>query len=107
MIVEAPLPHFDRPAFMCTREWYRTDYTGCSVARAEFEKDRHDAMTALNTLTAKWPNVELWDPSQLICAGTCDNVRGNTVLFRDANHLSYSASRQLGPAFTNFLDRIR
>lgn len=107
LAVEAPMPHFDRPAFMCTSEWYRTDYDGCSIDRAVFEGDRRSALAQLQALVATRRAIAIWDPATYVCAPSCQQVRGSEVVFRDATHLSYTASRSLGPMFIDFVRALR
>jgi peptidoglycan/LPS O-acetylase OafA/YrhL len=107
IIVEAPLPHFERPAFMCSEEWYRTDFDGCSVTREEFEHDRRNALGALRRVSNQHPNLQVWDPTNLLCSPECAEFRDGKPVFRDANHLSFLRSRALGPAFTRFFESTR
>jgi hypothetical protein len=104
VIIEAPLPTFDRPAYLCTKEWYRSNYEGCFVSRSEVERHRNDVLTQLRAMAQEYGNVWVWDPLPLLCpTETCGQFRDDKPLFRDMNHLSYYGSKWLAPAFVEFL----
>jgi peptidoglycan/LPS O-acetylase OafA/YrhL len=104
VIIEAPLPTFDRPAYLCTKEWYRSNYEGCSVNRSEVERHRNDVLTQLRAIAQEHGNVRVWDPLPLLCpTETCSQFQDDKPLFRDTNHLSYYGSKWLAPAFVGFL----
>jgi peptidoglycan/LPS O-acetylase OafA/YrhL len=108
VIVEAPLPTFVRPAYLCTKEWYRRNYTGCSVDRSGVERERGNVMNAIRQLAKTRENVRIWDPLPFLCsAGTCPVIRAGKPLFRDTNHLSYFGSKSLGPSFVRFWEAGR
>ncbi|MDP9170588.1 MAG: acyltransferase [Acidobacteriota bacterium] len=103
VIVEAPLPTFDRPAYLCTPEWFRTNYAGCSVARPKLQRQRAPLMAALQELVRAQDNVRVWDPFKILCPGErCLEFSSGKPLFRDQNHLSYFGSTSLGRAFMQF-----
>lgn len=103
LIIEAPLPSFGKPAFLCTKEWYRTNYEGCTVERTAIEKQRSYFMAEIEALMHKQTNVRIWDPLPILCStGTCFQFQGESPLFRDDNHLSYYGAEWLGPAFVAF-----
>jgi peptidoglycan/LPS O-acetylase OafA/YrhL len=103
VIVEAPLPHFDRPAFTCSEEWYRTDYEGCSISRSQFEAGRRTAMSDIAAVGRISGNVRVWDPIDILCSDRCSQFRGDKAIYRDANHLSFTQSQAMGPAFLKFV----
>lgn len=103
MIVEAPLPVFDRPAFTCDPQWFRTDYSGCSVGRDTVEQWRHGAMDDLRSLAQTGNGLRVWDPLPLLCRGvTCRSVVDGNPVFRDRNHISVLAARSLADPFLAF-----
>jgi peptidoglycan/LPS O-acetylase OafA/YrhL len=104
VIIEAPLPIFPRPGYLCTKEWYRSNYDGCSVDRSDVERQRSSVMADLKAITEEDRNVRIWDPlSQLCPTETCSEFLDGKPLFRDSSHLSYYGSRWLAPAFVDFL----
>jgi peptidoglycan/LPS O-acetylase OafA/YrhL len=108
VIVQAPLPQFDRPAFLCTPEWFRSNYEGCSADRRSFESRRAGLMRALASLRSRYPNVLIWDPIDRLCGkAQCEEFSEGEPLFRDTDHLSYRGSLSLGDAFTGFLATAR
>jgi peptidoglycan/LPS O-acetylase OafA/YrhL len=103
VIVEAPLPSFNKSAFFCTKEWYRTNYEGCTVDRTAVEQQRANFMAKIQELVRAQRNVRTWDPLPILCpTTTCSQFQGESPLFRDDNHLSYYGARSLGPAFVTF-----
>ena len=108
IVVQAPLPRFDRPAFLCTPEWFRSNYEGCSADRRSFESRRAGLMRALASLRSRHPNVLIWDPVDRLCGkAQCDELSEGEPLFRDTDHLSYRGSLSLGDAFVAFLATAR
>ncbi len=104
VIIEAPLPTFDRPAYLCTMEWFRHNYDGCSTRRIEVERDRAPIMADLSVIARDNRNVRIWDPLSILCPKeVCAQFRDGKPLFRDQNHLSCYGSRWLAPAFVQFL----
>jgi peptidoglycan/LPS O-acetylase OafA/YrhL len=105
LIVQAPTPQFAKDAFVCTPEWFRKDYDGCTLARAKLDTERAAVMAILADLRRRHPRVMVWDPAGLLCAGgTCRQLDGEgRPVFRNWDHLAFRGSRSLGQAFTNFL----
>lgn len=92
VIIEAPLPVFRAPPFRCA-DWFNRSNPVCepgfSVARAEQEAHRGEAMAAITHLRSIFPDVEVWDPMPLLCdAKTCEAFRDGKPLFFDGDHLS-------------------
>ena len=104
VIIQAPLPQFGRDAFLCTVEWFRTDYEGCSIGRREFVDRRSILMKQLNLLRSEDQiDVLIWDPIDQLCdIDYCRQFVGSKPLFRNWDHLSYWGSRSLGQAFVHF-----
>lgn len=103
VLIEAPPPRFERPAYLCTAEWFRMDFEGCSVARSDFERERRTTMDGLAQLARRYPNVRIWDPAPMLCSGErCDQLRDGHPVFRDEDHLSFYQSNLLGHTFLDF-----
>jgi len=104
VIVESPLPVFDRPPHLCTVEWFRTNYEGCSLNRLQVQSQRAAPMTELQRIIEEGSNVRLWDPLEQLCpADLCQAFRDGKPMFRDRNHLSYYGAKSLAPAFVRYL----
>ena len=103
VIIQAPLPRFAREAYFCTPEWFRSDFTGCSVARDALLAARGGVMAALQALADRHPNVRIWDPLDAVCpTASCGQFVDGRPLFRDRVHLSYYGAVSLAPAFLRF-----
>jgi hypothetical protein len=105
LVVQAPLPMFERPAFTCIPEWFRTDYRRCSVSIGEFDALRKVPKQQIADLSKTFPNVVVWDPASLICSPVCNQLSHGKPVFRDSGHLSYFASKAFGPELVDFLAR--
>ena len=106
LIIEAPLPRFERPAYLCVPEWFRFDYTGCEINWASFEERRKHLMTWLNRISSESGNsVLIWDPAALLCGNACKQFSENKPVFRDKNHLSYFGAFNLGSEFIRFINQ--
>lgn len=103
VVIQAPLPAFERDAFNCTDEWFRLDYTGCSLSREDFEGARAATLAELSSF-ARDRGVRVWDPVNFLCqADYCRQFQGDQPIFRDRTHLSYAAARAMWPSFEAFL----
>ena len=108
VIVQAPLPRFGRPAYLCVPEWFRRDFRGCDVSRVEFEAARAPVMRRLAELRARFPDMAIWDPLDILCPDSrCGSFAGSSPLFRDRTHLSHRSSEALGEPFMHFLAATR
>jgi peptidoglycan/LPS O-acetylase OafA/YrhL len=105
LIVQAPLAQFSKDAFVCTSEWFRTDFTGCTLSRSAFVAGRAGVMARLAELRRRHPGVLIWDPIDQLCGGSlCSQFDpAGRPTFRNWDHLSYQGSRALGPTFAAFL----
>jgi hypothetical protein len=87
VIVEAPLPSFNKSAFFCTKEWYRTNYEGCTVDRTTVEQQRANFMAQIQELIRTQHNVRIWDPLPILCpTTTCSQFQGESPLFLIMEH---------------------
>lgn len=69
----------------------------CSAPRDIAEAHRRPALEAVKTAVAGLDGVYLWDPLPAICeGGTCWAERGNIVIYRDGDHLTYEGAKWLG-----------
>jgi len=108
VIVQAPLPVFDRSAYACIREWFRTDYRGCDVSVPEARRQRAGIDRALQALKQEHSNLYVWDPAKYLCDSTrCSQFVGSKPLFRDGGHLSYYGASSLAPQFSALVGTIR
>ena len=106
LIVELPLPVFKRLPATCTMEWFRTDYTDCSISTVEYDSQRLAALSELRSLEIRTPNLRLWDTKPFLCgAGHCPEFSAERPLFRDTNHLAYWGAKYLGVPFSDFLNK--
>ncbi len=95
LIVQSALPAFKRPGFLCTREWFRHDYSGCDEPVGEYSRRKLRINSGLGQL-----GVAVWDPQSLLCGlDACQSIANGKPLFRDYIHLSEHGSRSLGRAF--------
>jgi peptidoglycan/LPS O-acetylase OafA/YrhL len=103
VLIEAPQPTFERPAYLCTKEWYRWDYDGCTANRSEIESRRAFVMDRLRDMVRQEGNVRIWDPLPLLCSGSvCSQFSEGKPVFRDSDHLAFREAASLGPSFLAF-----
>jgi peptidoglycan/LPS O-acetylase OafA/YrhL len=94
-IVQTALPTFKRPSYLCTKEWFRSDFHGCSEALSEYRLRKRPISAAIERL-----GVTVWDPESSLCnRGYCRNIENGKPIFRDYTHLSTYGSHLLGPYF--------
>ncbi|MFC1694693.1 acyltransferase family protein [Pseudomonadota bacterium] len=107
VIIEAPLPRFARPAYLCTPEWFRLDDLECKVPRADYENDRRFLLSWLEKMKQDYAGImHVWDPVDILCGDECLPFKGDKPIFRDSNHLSYFGATSLGPDFIQFLRTV-
>jgi hypothetical protein len=95
---------FDRSAVFCTREWFRLDYSGCTISQEELSRQRSEAMMLIGKLANTMPRLRIWDAERFLCRdGICPQFLEDKPLFRDTNHLSYWGARNLGAPFEQFV----
>lgn len=103
VVLQAPLPVFARPAYLCSQEWFRPDFTGCSVRRDDVERAARPAKSILVKLASENKAVRIWDPLPLVCqSDTCNAFSREMPLFRDTNHLSVAGAKSLSRDFLTF-----
>ena len=106
-VIEAPLPEFERPSFLCLPEWFRTNYDGCDEKRSALAVRSHEPLRLAAELAARHPNtLRVWQPVDSLCDFShCRSFRNGRPLFRDHNHLSVNGSKLLSPVFKEWLER--
>lgn len=96
LLVIGPVPEFDYKAVECVlrAKRYGMDPDFCAVPRSRIEAERKTTMDVLGRLAAALPNVRLADPIDLFCdATTCRPYVGETLLYKDTDHLSRFGAR--------------
>lgn len=103
IIVDTPaFPHNVRDCLA------RRDDAQCALPRAAADRQRAEMLAALQALRARHPHVAILDLTDALCdRQSCPAIRDNMVLWRDANHLSLSASRMLAEQLRAQLDAIK
>ncbi len=100
LVVQTALPAFKRPGFLCTQEWFRSDYRGCDEPMSEYAPRKLAINAGLRQL-----GLNIWDPQAFLCEpGTCHSIARGKPLFRDYIHLSEHGSRSMGQAFLAQMD---
>jgi peptidoglycan/LPS O-acetylase OafA/YrhL len=75
----------------------RRPASACSAQRTLAEEHRRPALEAVKAAAAGLDGVYLWDPLPSLCdGGTCWAERGNVVMYRDGDHLTYEGAKWLG-----------
>lgn len=105
VVVEAPMPSFERPSYLCVPEWFRMETSGCSQSRAALEARSQGPLRLLANLADRHPGtLHVWRPVDILCdASQCLPFRQGKPLFRDTNHMSVYGARFLAPAFRHWL----
>lgn len=108
LVIELPHIRSERSAEYCRTEWFRTDYTGCSLSLSAMEAARRHTIGRIRKLVDRLQQkVYFWDPLPFLCKGSrCAAVTTSGPVLRDQNHLSVRASRALTPHFVDFVSRL-
>ncbi len=83
-----------------------------AVSLDEYEPRRAREQRLFQTLAARFPNVQVIDPSVALCnERECVAGEGDEVWYRDTNHLTHAGTRAAGraffPVFTTAQARVR
>jgi len=99
---DTPRPGFDVPACLARADWVGKDASECTFVQ---HSELADVVYAIDrTIASEFKGVLAVDLFPVICpAGTCDVERGDTVLYRDSNHLSARFSASLATALRSAL----
>lgn len=101
ILVMMPTPRLPDTVPKCIR---RGTLEACVVTREAFDRSAAPQRGALRALAARYPNVELVDPSEFFCdAQRCPATRGELTLYRDDFHVTATAAE----AFARTLDPAR
>ena len=104
LVVQAPMPRFSRPAYACTHEVFRADYSGCFVDLEAFKLQRLPGLKLLDLIRSLHPILHVWDPIEILCSSrSCPQFSGTKPLWRDTTHISTYGSRLLARPFSNWL----
>jgi peptidoglycan/LPS O-acetylase OafA/YrhL len=91
ILLVGPVPEFHYKAGNCVfrAQRYGENWDRCALPRAPLEERRRPAITELQRLAAKYPDVRLIDPFPLFCSPTtCRPYENGVLLYRDEDHLS-------------------
>jgi hypothetical protein len=88
----APTPVFGSPPFRCA-DWFNRHNPVCrnglQVDRETTLQRRKPVLDRMQELATRYPNVEIWDPFDRLCAGErCSAFHEGHPLFFDGHHLS-------------------
>ncbi len=88
------VPNFSFVPSTCKYDRLFGNVDSCGEARARFDEQRAAYITVMEMLKNKYPEIVLMDISKDFCdAKHCYMTHGNTLLYRDTNHLGISGSR--------------
>jgi peptidoglycan/LPS O-acetylase OafA/YrhL len=96
LLLIGPVPEFDYKAVECVlrAKRYRSDPDFCALPRARIEAERKKTMAVLARIAEGAPHIRLADPIDLFCdATTCRPYVGETLLYKDTDHLSKFGAR--------------
>jgi peptidoglycan/LPS O-acetylase OafA/YrhL len=91
ILLIGPVPEFHYKAGNCIfrAQRYEQDWDRCALPRAALEKHREPAITELQRIAAKYPDIRLADPFPLFCQKTmCRPHLDGVLLYRDEDHIS-------------------
>lgn len=91
ILLVGPVPEFHYKAGNCIyrAQRYGEDWDRCALPRKQLEEHRLPAITELQRVAAKYPQVRLADPFPLFCSESmCRPYENGVLLYRDADHLS-------------------
>jgi peptidoglycan/LPS O-acetylase OafA/YrhL len=76
------------------KDCIRNSFKKCNVTASEVINIQTDMRNMIAQLKADNPGLEVYDSLNSLCQdGTCSFMSGNTVLYRDSNHLSLAGSQ--------------
>lgn len=83
----------------CLMKYQASAPEKCAQGRADNSRYRHVA-TLLEEVTTRYKNVHWLETASAVCPeGQCSALQGNTVVFRDTQHLTASFTTQATPHF--------
>jgi len=107
IVIEAPKPVLRVPPFRCS-DWFNRmnpiGAPGFTMRRSELLHHRAPIMEMLDSLSARFPEIVIWDPLPILCPDeTFHAFDGNRPLFFDGDHLSAHGNRVLYPHFETLI----
>lgn len=94
VVIARDVPALRYPAPICA---LRKSPHECSVLRKEWDASSEIANSTIDRAMERFPNVEIWDPTDFFCDETrCFGERNGTILYVDTNHVTSSVARDLG-----------
>jgi hypothetical protein len=71
--------------------------TRCFIERSEFESKNRSVLEALQELKQRHPAINLLRTIDFFCGPQrCEMIQGQSIIYRDSNHLNKVGSRALG-----------
>ena len=111
IIISTPTPEWNDYNVNCgnANEWFnKLSKKNCKEKKISFESKYHSIITFLKKLERQNENVYILDNLSALCSnGLCTYTQGNEPLYRDRDHLSNYASRNLiGPILVDLINKI-
>ena len=94
-----PILSFDGPSCLAPRSWLHKALASESRCTAPSSEPRDEAIYGwLKAATSRVSNASVLDFTDVVCpAGRCRAAQGETVVFRDSQHLTAAFARSLAP----------
>lgn len=105
LVFVAQTPTFNTVPFRCA-DWFNHRNPICAfggeMRRADLLRLRQPSIDSIQTVSAKTPHTELWDPFPVLCPPewtNCSISKEGKPLFFDGDHISGHANDLLYPSF--------
>ena len=111
LIIASPTPEWNNNFNLvsCIPQWFNTlAYKNCKIEKIYFEKEYNSILTFLERLERQNKNLYILDSLSALCSNDiCEYIQDNEALYRDRDHLSNYASRNIvGPILFDLINKI-
>lgn len=112
LVIISPTPEWSENynLFLCKPQWYRFNLTSdnCKIEKELIDREYKSIITSLERLEEKNKNIYIVDILSSLCSnGICEYTQKTNALYRDNNHLSNYASRNIvGPILFDLINKI-
>jgi len=95
-IQDVPELGFDPHQCLRRPRWFSRWEDRCGISQMAYEDRTQGYLTLLKSLTQRYPEVRIWDPSTSLCEkGFCSALTDTEILYQDDDHLNLSGSKKL------------
>jgi hypothetical protein len=103
-ILDVPELGFDPHQCLRRPEGLSRPKERCGIKEESHEQWTKGYRKALETIARRYPGVDLWDPTNVLCQnGFCSALTATEILYQDDDHLTPEGSRRLAVSLSEVL----